>query len=138
MGRITEKRVGNASQPGIRLLGQFGRVHPGKHACRQAFQKRAGQSLGDQAERCVLLVGLDARQKTSGFGAQEMLRRRLLHTVLEFDQEQVDGAPVDEPDAVQVVELYRQVPGAGHGLTGMAGEFRHRGEFRTGHRFNLP
>ena len=135
---VTEKCVGNAAQPGIGLLGQFGRVHPGELACRQAFQKRAGQSLRDQAERRVVLVGRDARQNAAGLGAQEMLRRRLLHTVPEFDQEQIDRTPIDEPNAVGVVELYRQVAGAGHGFAGAAGEFRDRCEFRPAHPFNRP
>ena len=42
-----------------------------------------------------------------------MLWRRLFHPVLEFDQEQVDGALIDEPDAVRVVEFDRQVAAQG-------------------------
>ena len=54
----------------------------------------------------------------------------MIHPVPEFDQEQIDGAPVDEPDGVRVVELHGQVAGAGHGLAGAGGEFRNGRVFR--------
>ena len=130
MARKARERVGNGGQPGIGLFRQLCRMNLGQQGCRQAFEESAGRSLGNQAERRVFVivsfVRRDARHQPARFAAQQMLRRRLLHPVLEFDQEQVDGAPIDEPDTVRVVELHRQVAGAGHGRTGASGELGDR------------
>ena len=106
----------------------------GQQGCRQAFQKSARRSLGNQAERrifvVVSLVRCDARQQAARLAAHEMLRRRLLHPVLGLDQEQVDGALIDEPDAVRIVEFQGQVAGARHGFTGASREFGYWCVFR--------
>ena len=108
----------------------------GQQGCRQALEQGARQSLGHQAEPRVLAVALlvrrDTRQQPARFAAQQVLRRRLLHPVLELDEEQIDGAPIDEPDAVRVVELDRQVAGAGHGRTRARGERGERFVFQPG------
>ena len=126
--RKTRECVRNRGQPGVDLFRQLRRIDLGQHGSRQTFQNGARRSLGDQAERGVFLIAwsvrCDARQQPARFAAQQMLRRRLLHPVPEFDQEQIDGALIDEPDSVRVVELHRQVAGAGHGLARSGGEFR--------------
>ena len=132
----TRQLVGNGDQPRVDLLRQLLRVSLGQQRCRQALEQSARQSLGHQAEPRVLAVALlvrrDTRQQPARFAAQQMLRRRLLYPVLELDEEQIDGAPIDEPDAVRVVELDRQVAGAGHGRTGARGERGDRFIFRPG------
>ena len=97
----TRQLVGDGDQPRIDLLRQLFRISLGQQGCRQALQHGARQSLGDQAEPRVLAVALlvrrDTRQQPARFAAQQVLRRRLLHPVPELDEEQVDGAPIDEP-----------------------------------------
>ena len=129
------QRVGHGGQPGIGLFRQFRRANLGQQGRRQALEQGTRQSLGNQAECgvlviAVLLVRRDAGQQPARSTAKQVVRSGLFHPVPEFDQEQVHGAPIDEPDTVRVVEPYRQVAGAGHRCTGAGGELAQRCKFR--------
>ena len=131
---MTREGVGHGGQPRIDLFRQLCRIDFGQQVGRQAFQQRTRQSLGDQAERgvlaLILFVGGDCRNQPARLAAQKMLRRRLLHPVPELDEKEIDRAPIDEPDAVRIVEPYRQVAGAGYGRSGARGESGYRCVFR--------
>ena len=58
-----------------------------------------------------------------------MLRCGCLHTVLDLDQEQVDCALVNEPEAVRIVEFHWKVAGTGHGRTRTSGKLGNRDVF---------
>ena len=132
--RKARERVGDGGQPGIGLFREFRRMDLGQRGCGQAFQKGARQSLGDQAQRraivIALFVGCDTRQQRARFAAQQMLRRRPLHALAGFDQKQIDRTPINEPDAVRIVESHRLVAGAGHGCADAGGKLRQRLAFR--------
>ena len=130
----TRERVGNGGQPGIRLFRQFRRISLRQQGRRQAFEKGVRQPFGDQAERraaaAFVFVRRDAEQQLSGFPAQQVPGGGLLHTIPEFDQEQMDRTPFDDPDTIRVVEPDGQVAGAGHGCAGARGQRRYRRIFR--------
>ena len=130
---VAHQHRGDVQEPRVHLFGQLRPANRDEAGGGKTPQHGAGQPLGDEPQRSHVILRRDAGHEATGAGAQHMLRRGLVDSVLTFDQEQVDGARFDEPGDVGIAEIDGQIARAGHRRARLGRDPRERSVLRPGH-----